>query len=95
MNKFTKPTLQKLEQVFSELDYTVRYEKGTFNSGYCLVENKKVAVVNKFFETDGRVIVLLEILDRILDDDSVLTEKSRQFYRNLLKNHHENFRPQI
>ena len=93
MNKFTKPTLQKLEQIFHELEYSVRYEKGTFNSGYCLVENKKVVVVNKFFETDGRAIVLPEILDRILDDDSLLTEKSRVFYRNLLKNHHESLKP--
>jgi hypothetical protein len=85
MNKHTKPTLQKLEQLFKELDYSVRYEKGTFNSGYCIVENTKVVVVNKFFDTDGRVGVLLDILSVILDDDKILTEKTRQFYRNLVK----------
>ncbi|MBK8627593.1 MAG: hypothetical protein IPN86_19120 [Saprospiraceae bacterium] len=85
MNKHTKPTLQKLENIFKELDYSVRYEKGTFNSGYCLVENSKVVVVNKFFDTDGRVGVLLDILDVILEDDTILSEKSRQFYKSLLK----------
>ncbi len=85
MNKHTKPTLQKLEQLFKELDYSVRYEKGTFNSGYCIVENTKVVVVNKFFDTDGRLGVLLDILSVILEDDKVLTEKTRQFYRNLVK----------
>ena len=44
MNKHTKPTLQKIEQIFKELDYLVRYEKGTFNSGYCIVENTKIVI---------------------------------------------------
>ena len=86
MNKHTKPTLQKIEQIFKELDYLVRYEKGTFNSGYCIVENTKIVVVNKFFDTEGRVNVLIEILSGVLEDDSVLTDKSKQFYRQLLKN---------
>lgn len=86
MNKHTKPTLQKLENLFKELDYTVRYEKGTFNSGYCIVENSKVVVVNKFFDTDGRVGVLLDILSSIMDDEAVLSEKSRQLYKGLIKN---------
>ncbi len=86
MNKHTKPTLQKLEQVFRELGYLVRFEKGTFNSGYCLVENTKIVVVNKFFDTDGRVNVLLDILHDILPDENILSEKSRNFYRNLVKN---------
>ena len=86
MNKHTKPTLQKIEQIFKELDYLVRYEKGTFNSGYCIVENTKIVVVNKFFDTEGRVNVLIEILSGVLEDDNVLTDKSKQFYRQLLKN---------
>jgi hypothetical protein len=85
MNKHTKPTLQKLENLFKELDYSVRYEKGTFNSGYCIVENSKIVVVNKFFDTDGRVGVLMDILSAILEDDSLLSEKSRHLYKSLLK----------
>ncbi len=85
MNKHTKPTLQKIEQIFKELDYLVRYEKGTFNSGYCIVENTKIVVVNKFFDTEGRVNVLIEILSVVLEDDNILTDKSKLFYRQLLK----------
>ncbi|KXK37292.1 MAG: hypothetical protein J5I52_05100 [Saprospiraceae bacterium] len=85
MNKFTKPTLQKLEQIFKELDYVIRYEKGTFNSGYCIVENTKVVVINKFYDTDGRVGVLMDILEVILEDDTLLSDKSRLFYRNMIK----------
>lgn len=86
MNKYTKPTLHKLEEIFRDLQYTIRYEKGTFNSGYCIVEHNNVVVINKFFDTDGRVNVMIEILNSIISDDSQLDEKSRAFYRNLIKN---------
>jgi len=95
MNKYNKPTLLKLEQIFKEIDYHVRYEKGTFNSGYCIVENAKVVVVNKFFDTEGRVNVLLEILSDIMEDDRILTEKSRLFYRQLIKNQHNLHNPLV
>ncbi|MCZ2100823.1 MAG: hypothetical protein LC107_04710 [Chitinophagales bacterium] len=87
MHKYTKPTLLKLEQLFKELNYVVRYEKGNFNSSYCIVQNNNVVVVNKFFDTDGRVGILLDILEVILEDDSILSDKSKQFYKNLLKTH--------
>ena len=41
--KFTKTTLHKIEQIFQEQDYTIRYEKGNFQSGYCIVESKKIS----------------------------------------------------
>ncbi len=87
MHKYTKPTLQKLEHVYKELDYTVRYEKGTFKSGYCIVENSKVVVINKFFDTDARVGILMDILNDILTDVDKLSDKSAQVYRSLLKSH--------
>ncbi|MBK8052482.1 MAG: hypothetical protein IPK35_04185 [Saprospiraceae bacterium] len=85
--KHTKPTLTKLEEIFRDLGYSVRYEKGTFNSGYCLVEDKKVVVINKFYDTDGRVNVLMTILESIVENENLLNEKYRHFYKNLLRNH--------
>jgi hypothetical protein len=87
MNKHTRPTLQKLEALFKELEYTVRYEKGTFNSGYCIVDQSKIVIVNKFYDTDGRVGVLLDILSQIMESDSILSDKSRIFLKQLYKNH--------
>jgi hypothetical protein len=76
----TKHTLKKLETLAKELGYKVRYEKGHFQSGYCLVEHQRVAIVNKFFDTEGRINVLLDILSNyrkkteekmpVLDDTS-------------------------
>jgi activator of HSP90 ATPase len=86
MFKYTKTTLQKIETIFEELDYKVRYEKGSFKSGYCLVENRNIAVVNKFFDTEGRINVLLEILSAFEDvDESLFTEKTLDFYKKIIK----------
>lgn len=75
--RYTTTTLKKLEDVFSELDYSVRYEKGSFQSGYCIVESRKIAVVNKFFDTEARINCLLDILNKLEYDPELLSEKSR------------------
>ncbi len=86
MFKYTKTTLQKIETIFEELDYKVRYEKGSFKSGYCLVENRNIAVVNKFFDTEGRINVLLEILSEFENvDETIFTEKTLEFYGKIMK----------
>jgi hypothetical protein len=85
MTKHSKPTLKKLEELFNEISYTVRYEKGNFNSGYCILDDRKVIVVNRFFDTDTRVNVLIDLLTVIPMDESLLSEKSRLTYRNFLK----------
>ncbi len=76
--RFTTTTLKKIEEVFDELDYTVRYEKGSFQSGYCIVETKRVAVVNRFFDTEARINCLLDILSKLEYDPTILTDKSRE-----------------
>ena len=86
----TKHFLKKLESVGKQLGYKVRYEKGNFQSGYCLVEHQRVAIVNKFYDTEGRINVLLDILSQYrqkegeepveLDDSSAkLWKKLRPF----------------
>ena len=76
--RYTQTTLKKLEEVFGELDYTVRYEKGSFQSGYCIVESRKIAVVNKFFDTEARINCLFDILSNLAYDPDKLSEKSRE-----------------
>lgn len=83
--KYTKTTLQKLEALLEESGYTIRYEKGNFNSGYCIVEHKKIAVINKFFDTEGRINSLNEILGNIEVDETILGESSLKFYERWKK----------
>ncbi|MBK7009465.1 MAG: hypothetical protein IPH94_09995 [Saprospiraceae bacterium] len=84
--KYSKSNLEKLELLFKELEYNVRYEKGNFNSGYCVVEHKKIVVVNRFYDIEGRINILLDILSTLSIDEASLTEKSQQFFRQVAKN---------
>jgi hypothetical protein len=86
MVKYTTHFLKKLETLFTELDYTIRYEKGNFQSGYCMVENRKIAVVNKFFDTESRINVLLEVLGIIEYTEDSLSEKSLKMLKAIRNN---------
>jgi hypothetical protein len=83
--KYTNHFLKKLEGLFATLEYTIRYEKGNFQSGYCIVENKKIAVINKFFDTEARINTLLDILSTVEVDVQTLDEKEAKLYQDLNK----------
>lgn len=84
MLKYTKHTLQKIESLLEEIGYEVRTGKGNFSTGYCILERKKVVVINKYHSTEARILSLLEILKRIEVDSETLEEKSKTYYENLI-----------
>ena len=86
MVKYTKSNLQRLELLFKEQEYTIRYEKGNFQSGYCVVQARKIAVINKFFDTEARINCLLDILSTIIVMDNVMSAPSKTLYKSILKN---------
>ncbi len=63
--KYTRTSLQKIEKLFGAIDYKVRYEKGQFQSGYCIVEDRNIVVINKFFDIKARINTLLDILSQL------------------------------
>lgn len=81
--KYTKPFLNRLEEIFTESDFVLRYEKGNFKAGYCLIKDMKVAIVNKYFPLDGKINCLYEILRSIQIDASRLSPKSLQLYQQI------------
>lgn len=83
MIKYTNQYLTKLEDMIAESDYFLRYEKGNFKSGYCLLRDQKIMIVNKFFTTEGKIHVLLEILKNVPLDTAKFSEKSRKLYDEL------------
>ena len=81
--KYTTAFQTKLEDMISESDYILRYEKGNFKSGYCLLRDQKVMIVNKFYTTEGKINALLDILKIITLDTTRFTEKSQRLYEEL------------
>lgn len=83
MIKYTNQFLIKLQEVIAESDYTLRYEKGNFKSGFCVLKDQKIIMVNKFYPTEGKINALYEILRTVPLDTSRFTEKSQKFYHEL------------
>ncbi len=81
--KYNATTLSNLESIFKENKYVIRYEKGRFQSGFCILEDKRVAVVNKFFETEARINALIEILSQVQIDVTLLDEKQLKLFEQL------------
>jgi hypothetical protein len=83
MIKYTNQFLSKLEDLIAESDYTLRYEKGNFKSGFCVLKDQKIIIVNKFYPTEGKINALFEILRTVTLDTSRFTEKSQKLYGEL------------
>lgn len=82
--KYTKSYLEKIELLFSETAYYLRYEKGNFKSGYCILKNNKVIIVNKYFTLEGKVNALLEILKELqLNPKAFENRKAQEFLTEL------------
>ena len=81
--KYTVNTLKKLEQLFEEARYVVRYEKGNFNSGYCILEERRIVVINKFLNIEGRINALVEILPSITVKEEELSGEMIKWYHQL------------
>ncbi|MBN8719849.1 hypothetical protein SAMN05444410_10716 [Hydrobacter penzbergensis] len=83
--KYTQTTLTKLEAVLGESGYVLRYERGTFQSGWCVLEAKKVVVLNKFLNVEGRINTLLELIPQLPIDFDKLTLESQKLYEEAVK----------
>ena len=83
--KYTQSTVDKLEDILGESSYVVRYERGTFQSGWCLLEARKVVVLNKFLNTEGRINTLIELIPQLNIDYDKLTLESQKLYDSLIK----------
>ena len=81
----SKNTLKKLESLFQELNYQIRYERGNFKSGYCIVNDSRMIVINKFFDTKARIDTLLDILTKIDYNSTELSEPSQEILQKALK----------
>lgn len=82
--KYTPTNLKKLENVFKEAGYKIIYEKGHFNSGYCIVNERNTIVINKFYKTDTRISCLLSILNEIEVETEGMEITTLTFYQGLM-----------
>jgi hypothetical protein len=82
--RYTQTTLEKIEKILDEAEYIVRYERGNFQSGYCILEQRKVVVLNKFLPLEGRISTLIDIIPQLRIDPVTLSPEARRIYEEVL-----------
>lgn len=82
--KYTQTSLDKLEAIVEEAGYILRYERGTFQSGYCVLEEKKVVVLNKFLQTEGRINTVIDLIPQLEINTELLSEESKKIYKEVI-----------
>ena len=78
--KYTQTTLNKIESLIEEAGYIVRYERGSFQSGFCILEDRKVVVLNKFLQLEGRINTLMDIIPKLVQDPETLSAEARKTF---------------
>lgn len=74
--RISKNTQDKLQQILVMQGYEVRYEKGNFKGGYCLIHDRKTVIINKFFPLEGIIQRLVEIIRELpILHPEILTEE--------------------
>lgn len=87
--KYTQTTLDKIEKILDEAEYVLRYERGTFQSGYCILEQRKVVVLNKFLQTEGRINTLIDIIPQLNLMPEFFTAETRKVFDDVMSKHAE------
>lgn len=82
--KYTQSTLDKLEAIPEQAGYILRYERGNFQSGYCILEQKKVVVLNKFLQTEGRINTLIDLIPQLAINIDLLTDEAQKLYLDVM-----------
>jgi hypothetical protein len=83
MLTLTTHTLEKLETLLRTAGYKVRYEKGNFKTGACMLLSSKIVVVNKFSNLESKIHAIVELIRELEIDYDLLDEKQTTFLQQL------------
>lgn len=89
MGKYNQAYQKKLEDLLENNGYDVRYEKGNFKSGFCILEAKKVVVINKFSTLESRIQALIEIVNTLVKH-GIISEEDQQSLTKRYQHKEEN-----
>jgi hypothetical protein len=77
MNLKKNKTLQKWEEKFKAKGYQLRYEKGNFKSGICVVKGQSVVLVNQMLAADSLVAYLKELWQDLPQNEGEIIEEEQ------------------
>lgn len=79
MISYTQSSLGKLEDLLRAAGFIIRYEKGNFKSGMCVLLKDKVMVINKFSDIQVKINTLIELVAAFDFSQVELDEKQKKF----------------
>lgn len=85
MISISQYNLDKIEDLVENIGYKIRYEKGNFRTGACVLQHTKVIVVNKFSTLEIKINSLIQLVWEFEVRREDLDEKQWLFYKLLLK----------
>lgn len=77
--------IEELHELASQLGATIRYEKGDFKGGYCILKDNKMIVMNKISNAQRKAIILSSALKELGIEQMYLSPKIREFIENLVE----------
>lgn len=75
--------IQDLRSIASQLGASVRFEKGDFKGGYCLLKESKVIVINKNANLQRKAVILSVALKELGIDEIYLNPKLRELIEEM------------
>ena len=71
--------IQDLQDLATQLNVTIRYERGDFEGGYCILKDKKILLVNRRLMPTRKASVLATALQEIGLDNVFLKPVLRAY----------------
>ncbi|MDX2282742.1 MAG: hypothetical protein NW241_01210 [Bacteroidia bacterium] len=83
--RISKTTQDKLHDLLRAQSYVVRYERGSFHGGYCIVKEQRTIILNKFHPLESKINLLLDIIRQLEFDPALLSEEQQHLLASILK----------
>ena len=83
--RISKSTQDKLADLLRSQGYLVRYEKGNFRGGHCIVLEDKMIIINKFNPLESKINTLAEGIRQVEIDESSLSEEQVKLLKQVRK----------
>lgn len=81
--RISKNTQEKLQNILKIQGFIVRYEKGNFAGGYCIVMEQKTIIINKFHPLESKISTLSEIIRQVEINEGLLTDDQMRMVKSI------------
>ncbi len=78
--------LEDLKELATQMGARVRFERGDFKGGYCIIKRDKIIVINKLSNLQRKVLTLTSALKELGIEDIYLPPRLREIIEEMNDN---------